>query len=144
MLQRLKTWQQGSLTRWKRAMDHEISGRPTITISNLWFNQSGMSSETCPACCTGARLSHQPLVSQETNAGQHQQLLPESTKSLSMLKSVAGSISRGIAQGEPPSTHLHPISTSRAGHCLNQSEGEAPGSCSWGVMEGSSLNSQTW
>lgn len=27
-------WQQGAQTRWKQAMDREISGRPSITISN--------------------------------------------------------------------------------------------------------------
>lgn len=51
-------------------------------------------------------------------------------------KSEAGSISRGATQGE---ASLSPsIRPAGAGHCFNQSEGEAPGSCSWGLMEGSS------
>lgn len=52
--------QQGEQTRQKHAMGCEISGRPSITVSNLWFNQSAMSSEARPACCAGVRLSHQP------------------------------------------------------------------------------------
>lgn len=68
-----------------------------------------MSSEARPACCAGARLSHQPPVPQETNAGEHQQLLHESTKKPGLLKSVTRSISRGIAQGEgPPVTPCSP------------------------------------
>lgn len=68
-----------------------------------------MSSEARPACCAGARLSHQPPVPQETNTGEHRQLLPESTKRPGPPKSVVGSISRGITQGESPPTPLtHP------------------------------------
>lgn len=58
----------------EKAMECEISGRPSITISNLRFNQSGRPSEARPACCAEERLSHRPPVPQETNAGEHQQL----------------------------------------------------------------------
>lgn len=34
MLLGLKRWQKGAQARWKQAMDREITGRPSITISN--------------------------------------------------------------------------------------------------------------
>lgn len=101
-------WQQGAQTRWKQAMDREISGRPSITISNSWFNQSAVSSEARPACCAGARLSHQPPVPQETNTGEQQQMLPESTKRLGAAKVCGGKLlkRRHPRWGSPtPLTH---------------------------------------
>lgn len=96
MIQGLKRWQKVAQARWKRAMDCEITGGPSITISNSRFNQSVMSSEVRPAGCAGARLSHQLPVPQETKTGEQQQLPPESTKRPGLPKSEAGSISRAI------------------------------------------------
>lgn len=46
------------------------------------------------------------------------------------------SLSREASQEASPKVSPSlPISPSRAGRCLNQSEGKAPGSCSWGLMQ---------
>ncbi len=128
-------WQQGAQTRWKEAMDREISGRPSITMSNSWFDQSVMSSEVRPASCAGARLSHQPPVPHETNTGEQQQLLPESTESLgcqSLQQEASQELSAKVRSPYPP------CPPGGAGHCFNQRDGEAQGSCCWGLMQGSS------
>lgn len=129
--------QQGEQTRQKHAMGCEISGRPSITVSNLWFNQSAMSSEARPACCAGVRLSHQPLAPKKqirstTVAAASKYWKARTTKEETQMAS---------PKVMPPYASQPP---GGAGHCFNQSEEEAPGNSSSGLMEGISLNSQTW
>lgn len=100
-----------------------------------------MSSDVRPAGCVG---SHQPPAPREINTVEHQQLLAESLPSfsLSILPSFHPSFQSPTTHD--PQTHRAIPSPSRTGHCFNQSEGKAPGSCFWGLIEGSSLNSPTW
>lgn len=87
-------------------------------------------------------LSHWPPELQEEQTAERQQLWAWRHRPWPAPVCSREGISGGIIKVSLPPASPHPLSG--PGHFFNQSEGEAPGSCSSGLMEGSSLNSQTW
>lgn len=105
-----------------------------------------MSSDVCPAGCVG---SHQSPAPREINTVEHQLLLAESPSSILPFSPLLPSFLPSyflyfLPKLHDPQTYTAIPSPSRTGHCFNQSEGEAPGSCFWGLIDGSSFNSLTW
>lgn len=132
MLLGLKQWQKRAQATWMQAGEHEITGRPSITVSNSWFNQSAMSTVLRSACWNGARLSKKQWRTSSAVAWElwicqspYREASPES--------------SRKVIQ---PSRLPHQAGQVIA--LIKVRESLAPGSCSWGLMEGGSLDSQTW